>query len=93
MNDAGWIGLATLAVTGLFAWLNKRDSLRHDTELRDLKQQNAGQAEEIAELKDSHRDCEEKHAETTTALKSCEQRHETVELRVEQIEKQIGMKK
>lgn len=61
MNDAGWItvALATVAmigagISGLFTWLTRRDSLRHDGELIKV---NA----DLAACKDKHAEQEAKN--------------------------------
>jgi hypothetical protein len=92
MNEGGWLGVAALAISGLFAWLNKRDALRHDSELKDVKSQNAQQATQIATLTSSTQACKEEHAATQGKLDACEEKHQTTELRLTQIEQKLAQK-
>ncbi len=90
MDGDGWIGVSSLFVAGLFAWLNKRDANRHDEELRALRNQNASQAAQIAALAAKHRDCEENHAATRKKLYECEEKHVSVERRVVRLEELVS---
>ncbi|QJW98719.1 hypothetical protein [Frigoriglobus tundricola] len=92
MNEGGWVGVAGLFVAGLFAWLNKRDSLRHDSELQSLKTQNATQAAQIAEVKADTTRCKDEHAETKAELKDCHGKHEITDARIAALEARIGPK-
>jgi septal ring factor EnvC (AmiA/AmiB activator) len=89
MNEGGWVGVASLFVAGLFAWLNKRDSLRHDADVAAVKAQNAVQADQIAALTDETTACKEVRDELSQDLKACQEKHKSTELRIDQIEKTL----
>jgi hypothetical protein len=51
--EAGtYVGVAALFISALFAWLNKRDTLKHDTELKLLKAAQEQCAKDSAECKE-----------------------------------------
>ena len=85
-NGATWIGVAALAISALFAWLNKRDQLRHDAEIITLKQQSQDHEKRSKE-------CEEKHEQTAGKLEACEEKHQTTELQISEIKHQIAQLK
>lgn len=90
MNEGGWLGIAALGISALFAWLNKRDSLRHDSENAALKAQNATQAVQIADNANDLKKCEEKHEDTQGKLDKCEQKHGSTEERLAAVETKIA---
>ena len=59
MSDGSWIGVVALALTSLFAWLNRRDTLRRDDDLLGLKWQNKEQAGQIQALTAAQEECKE----------------------------------
>lgn len=61
MNESTWIGIAALAITGVFGWLNKRVSLRYDRELDAMKA-------EQAKCKEESKRCDEQHSAARTEL-------------------------
>ena len=91
MNEAaGWVGVVSLFIAGLFAWLNKRDSLRHDSQLQDLKNQNTIQATQIATLTGEGAKCEERFKESEKKNHECEEKHKTTELKIAEIEAAVA---
>ena len=93
MSDGGWIGLASLTITGVLAtltlWINKR----HDAKTAALENQNAHQAQQITALTASQQECLDEHRSTQRKLHECESKHETMEIRVAQIEERLNQKK
>src|SRR5262245_66302788 len=90
MNEATWIAAVSLFITGLFTWLTKRDSLRHDGELRDLKNQNTTQAAQIATLTADGVKCEERAKASEAKASDCEKKHKTMEVKITEIEAAIA---
>jgi hypothetical protein len=39
MEDGKWIGISALAISGLFAWLQRRDSMRYSVEMADMRRE------------------------------------------------------
>ncbi len=86
MESGGWIGVASMFIAALFAWLNKRESIRHGEDLNALKTQNAIQADQIDSLTIDRAQCNEQHAQTIAKLGACEEKHASVELRLTALE-------
>lgn len=93
MDGGGWIGLASIAVTGVLGLLTLLVNKRYDQKTTALQNQNTQQAVQIAALTDQHAECKEDHAATQAKLDDCEKRHDTIEARVAQIEHTIADRK
>jgi len=70
MNDGGWIGLASLAVTGLLGVLTLLVNRRYDQKTADLKAQNEQQAAQLAVQAARIAECEKKHAGAESLLEA-----------------------
>lgn len=93
MQDGGWIGLASLVVTGVLGVLTLWINRRYDQKTAALESQNAGQAAQISALIANGRECHEEHEKTAEKLEKCEEKHQTTELRIDRLEQRLEAKK
>lgn len=63
MNEGGWIGVISIAVTGVLGLLTLVVKSRHDDKITTLTNQNAIQATQIATLTKDQEECKKESAE------------------------------
>lgn len=70
MNDGGWIGLASIAITGVLGLVQLAIKSRHDEKLKDQATKIVTLEAAQVECKAESQECREEHAATKTALES-----------------------
>lgn len=95
--ESGVYGMIGIVAGLLFGYLRDRDKLKYEKTLNDLQAQNAWQGTQLAanavaigELKKSHNECQEDHKATQKALDDCAKKHDSLEVRMEEIERKVG---
>lgn len=94
MNEGGWLGVASILLTSLFAYLNKRDQNKHDVELVIVKTE---LRENKAETEKCHQERNESKLELERVRRDLAARDirdkEELQRQIDTLKKQVAEKK